>query len=403
MNKIKEPPIKKLLIVGAGIFQVSGIQKACALGHHVITIDKDPKAPGFAYAQNHECVSTTDQDNALRVAQKYGIDGVMTLSTEVAVPTVAHIASSLNLPGLSMTTALNATNKLLMSQCFEQNNIPSPKFTAINSITDIEQGLKHTGLPAILKILSSSGSRGAFKIASKDALQQAYKYSMSFSKSQTLILQEFLQGTEVGGEAFFHNNELKFCFVTNKAITGAPHYVPLGHSLPCKYDPDLVIKIKEQVHQAALAVGIANGPVNFDIMLTEQGPKIIEIGARLGGTCLPAVVYHHAGIDSITAAIAQALNEDPTQHLNQNNTLPVAVHLMTANQSGTLESFELPPEIKNSPDVINYHIDKEKGDTVTEFTCGANRIGHVICKGSSWEEAEKRARDIACNVKFQIR
>lgn len=382
---------------------MSGIQKALSLGHHVITIDKDPKAPGFALAQDHECVSTIDHDKALMVAQKHSINGVMTLSTEVAVPTVAHIASSLNLPGMGPQTALNATNKLLMSQCFEKNNVPSPKFTAINSIADIEQGIKHTGLPAILKILSSSGSRGAFKINSKEAIQKAYEYSLSFSHSHTLILQEFLQGTEVGGEAFLHNKELKFCFITNKTITGSPHYVPLGHSLPCKHNPDLITKIQEQVHQAALAVGIINGPVNFDIMLTDQGPKVIEIGARLGGTCLPAVVYHHSGIDSIAAAMAQALNEDPTSYLKKDKEQPVAAYLMTSPKAGSLETFSIPQDVHNHPEVIEYHVDKIKGDLITEFTCGADRIGHIICKGKSWEDAEKLAQDITHSFKFQIR
>jgi formate-dependent phosphoribosylglycinamide formyltransferase (GAR transformylase) len=106
--------MKRLLIIGAGSEQVVAINKACSMGIEVIVTDMNPSAPGMALAHHAEVVSTHDVAGNLRVAQSFKVHGVITLSSETAVPVVAHIATVMGLPSFSQETAFWATNKNAM-------------------------------------------------------------------------------------------------------------------------------------------------------------------------------------------------------------------------------------------------------------------------------------------------
>jgi phosphoribosylaminoimidazole carboxylase (NCAIR synthetase) len=115
--------MKKILIIGAGVEQISAIKEAKKMGHFVIVTDMNPKAPGIKFADKFYEVSTTDAERNIEVAQKEQIDGVMTVCSETAVPTVAEVATRLNLQGFSPQTALFATNKEQMRKVVAQKGV----------------------------------------------------------------------------------------------------------------------------------------------------------------------------------------------------------------------------------------------------------------------------------------
>ena len=61
------------------------------------------------------------------------------------------------------------------------------------------------------------------------------------------------------------------------------------------------------------SIGINHGPAHVEIMLTDQGPKMIELGARMGGDCITThLVPLSTGIDMVKATIQIALGECPS-------------------------------------------------------------------------------------------
>jgi formate-dependent phosphoribosylglycinamide formyltransferase (GAR transformylase) len=97
--------MSRLLIVGAGPLQVSGILAGQALGLEVIATDMNPQAPGAALADRFFVASTIDAEATTKVAEECRVDGVLTLGTDFPVRTVAAVAQRLGLPGLSPATA----------------------------------------------------------------------------------------------------------------------------------------------------------------------------------------------------------------------------------------------------------------------------------------------------------
>lgn len=68
-------------------------------------------------------------------------------------------------------------DKYLQKSFLLKNNIPVPEFVKVESLSDLEQGLKKFGYPAILKARRDAyDGRGNFKIDSSKQTQQAFDY-----------------------------------------------------------------------------------------------------------------------------------------------------------------------------------------------------------------------------------
>ena len=57
-----------------------------------------PDNPGQHYADKFYCVSTTDKEAILEVAEKEKVDGVVAYASDPAAPTVAYVAEKMGLP-----------------------------------------------------------------------------------------------------------------------------------------------------------------------------------------------------------------------------------------------------------------------------------------------------------------
>ena len=71
----------------------------------VAAVDRNADAPGLDSADVPEVVDFTSVAEVIAVAQRVGIDGVLTVSADRAVPVVAAVAEELGLPGIGKKTA----------------------------------------------------------------------------------------------------------------------------------------------------------------------------------------------------------------------------------------------------------------------------------------------------------
>ena len=83
--------MKKLLILGAGIYQVPLIKKAQEMGIYTIVTSIPGNYPGFEIADKVYYENTTDYEAILKIAQDEKIDGIVTSGTDVAIITVGKV------------------------------------------------------------------------------------------------------------------------------------------------------------------------------------------------------------------------------------------------------------------------------------------------------------------------
>lgn len=396
---------KKLMILGAGILQLPAIKKAVDMGLRVVALDMNPDAVGFSVTGvEKEVISTIDISLAIDTAKRHSIDGVMTLATDMPMRTVAAIAKELNIVGISPETAINATDKSVMRECLLKNGVPIPKFFKVDNEKDFFSAIQNFKSPFIVKPADSSGSRGiqlVSDVKNKDKAFSAYEYSRSFSRNGTVVVEEYMSGPEVSVEAITIEGNTQIIQITDKITTGAPHFVELGHTQPSRLDINTIESIKSIAKSTISAIGINNGPSHTEIIVTDRGPKIVEIGARLGGDCITShLVPLSTGIDIVEACIKIALGEKPD--LSQKIDCGSAIRYFPQHQ-GTVKSINGLQEAKSVKGVMQISVVHGIGEQVTEIDSSGSRMGFIIAQGKDANDASKICEEALSKIKINIK
>ena len=397
----KNAVVPKLMIVGAGVLQLPAIQKAKSLGLDVAVIDIDPNAPGVCYADKFYEVSTNDISGILAAAENYHPDGIMTLATDMPIRSVASVAEKYKLYAVTPSVAQRATDKIEMIRCFERYDVPHPWFEVITFEEELKDLLLKHSVPFIMKPNDSSGSRGVVLVKDYHEVRDAFLYSKSVSKSGLILVEEYMQGPEVSVEVMTIRGETTILAVTHKLTGGAPFCVEMGHSQPSQLPNETIEKIKEVAIKAVQAIGIDNSPSHVEIIVTEDGPKLVELGARLGGDSITTyLVPLSTGVDMIQACILMALGQIPdiAKKFEKGSAIRYAECKL-----GVLQKINGVNEALNIPEVKHVEIVKCLGETLTPIRSSSDRVAYVITQADTAQDAIRMCENALGKIKFDIK
>lgn len=395
---------KKIMILGASILQLPAIEKAKEMGLEVIAVDMNPDAEGFKVpGVIKEVISTIDTPAIIEAARRHRIDGIMTLATDMPMRSVASVAKEMGLTGIDEGTALRATNKAEMRKALKAYNVPVPRFFTASDESEYNEVVKQFSVPFIVKPVDSSGSRGIFEVADitdQNMVRKAYDYCKPYSKTGDVIVEEYMSGPEVSVETLSIDGTCHVLQITDKLTTGAPHYVEMGHSQPTRHSKEIAKKISETAIAANKAIGIKNGPSHTEIIITGEGPKIVEIGARLGGDCITThLVPLSTGVDMVECNIRIAMGEKPDISCKYNRGSAIR-YLSTEN--GVIKNIKGLDAAKKTDGVVQVSIVHNVGDRVDGIKSSGDRVGFVIAQGRNAAEAIKSAESALSTIKVEV-
>lgn len=391
---------KKLLIIGASVLQLPAIKKAKEMGLEVAVADYNPQAVGIQFADHYYNASTIDIDAIVRVAKEYNPNGIMTLATDMPMRSIAAATQAIGICGISMDSAIKSTDKIEMIKAFKLNGVASPWFYEIDTFYEIEKLKDIISYPCVMKPSDNSGSRGVTIINRSNELQDAYIYSSNQSRNGKVIIEEYLEGDEVSVEIITYKGEPHVLQVTDKLTTGAPHFVEMGHSQPSKFIGNELEKIKDLAKSAVKAIGIQNSPAHVEIMVTKDGPKMIELGARMGGDCITThLVPLSTGIDMIKAAIDISLGNTPD--LKKKLDMGSAIRFFDV-KPGIIKVISGIGEIEKMDGVREVIFTKKVGDEITEIHSSLDRAGMVICQSIDNISAISQCESALKKISFQM-
>ena len=383
--------MKKLMIMGAGIYQVPLIQKAKEMGIYTIAVSIPGKYPGFAIADQVCYENTVDYERILEVAKREKIDGIVTAGTDVAVITIGKVCDELGLPGLSFEAAKIASNKILMKKKYEEYGVRTARFREVSFEDDLYEKTAELNFPLIFKAVDTSGSRGIIRVNSREEFEAARALVKASSRTNFFIVEEFIEGEEFGAQAFVYLPHGDYVF---QGDTG----VPIGHFAPYDLAPEIVEDTKVQLTKAIEAMGLDNCAINADFILKGGKTYVLELGGRSGATCLAELVSIYYGFDYYEKLIRAALGEDV--EFPQEHAVPNASMLLRSDRDGVIRAIEN----DNGPDEDVYEIqfDYGVGDEVKKFRVGPHRIGHVIAKGETLEKAVEKLDEALGKIRIIV-
>ena len=368
--------MRKLMILGAGIYQVPLILKAKEMGLYVACASIDGEYPGFKYADKVYDINTRDIEGILAAAKAEGIDGICTTGTDVALKAVGYVNDRMNLHGISYSAATICTDKALMKECFEKHSVSTSKFKKVSTLDEAIKWVDSVGFPVILKPVDSSGSRGITKATNMEELEFAFKKAFNVTLKDYVVIEQFIDGEEIGVDAFVVDGAIRFV-----AIHGKINYfngstcVPVGHYFPLKTSDTLIKNIEHECEKVITAVGLDNCSVNMDVIINGDTPYILEASGRCGATCIPELISMYYGIDYYEQMIKCAIGDKVEQRELQAN--PCIAKLLFSDKGGVIENQEI---ITDRSD-IQVSFDYKIGDTIQKFEVGPDRIGQIVAMG----------------------
>ena len=384
--------------------QLPAIQKAKEMGLQVVAVDMNPEAIGFK--ENgiiKEVISTIDIPKVVEAAKRHKVDGVMTLASDMPMRSVAAVAKELNLIGITDDTALKATNKAEMRKALKEHGVPIPRYFKVSNREEYDQAVAEFKVPFIVKPADNSGSRGIFKIADltdKETIHNAYNYSLASSRNGDVVVEEYMNGPEVSVETLSVDGVCHVIQITDKLTTGAPHFVEMGHSQPTRLEGSIAEKIREVAKAANKAIGITNGPSHTEIIVTKEGPKIVELGARLGGDCITThLVPLSTGVNMVECCIKIALGEKPDIFHKCNKGSAIRYFDQTAGLVKSISGIEEASQITGVKEICIVH---GIGDTVTEIESSSARMGFVIAQGDCSDGAVTSCLEAIRRINIEI-
>lgn len=407
---------KHLMIIGAGPNQIPAIRMARSRGYRVTVTDFDPNAVGFAEADHHGVVSTRDADATVAFARalhdKEPLDGVMTLASESAV-SVASVAEELGLPGTSRESAWLATHKVDRQRTFAAANIPAPGFQAASSLEEGVAAADRLGWPVVVKPADSAGSRGVRLVRDWQGMAAAVDEIRDVSGQVEFLVEEYLEGTEHSIEGVVLNGEVFWAAISDRNYDDKHRYPPYfledGDTLPSLVGEAVAEEIRSVSTQAVRALGIHWGPVKGDIIVSRDGPRVLEMAARLSGDyfCYETIPLHN-GIDLLAVVMDMAVGHavDPAR-LKPSRHQGVALRYVWP-EPGVVTAIHGLEEAKCQAGIHFVRLephwaDLAPGDRIAPASSMGERVMSVMAWGADREEAVVRACRAVNTIRIETR
>jgi biotin carboxylase len=386
---------RRLLVLGAGPAQLGLLRAARDRGLVVVVCDRDEDAIGIRLADRHARVSTEDEAGIEDVARAEGVAGIVAPGNDWPVLVAARVAARLGLPHpVSPETAELTVSKTRQRERFGAAGVPQPAWRAVAAASSADEAV----LPAVVKPADRQGQVGISLVRSAPDLAPAVEAAVAASRSGEALVEELAAGPEVTVNGFSVGGRFSALTVTDRVVAEPPAFgVALAHVWP---SGTAVEQAVAAAGRAAEALGVRDGPTYTQIRMGPDGPRVIELAARLGGGHDAELCEAALGIDLNALTLAAALGRgvhvpDARPSGGACVRFLVAPQGRLAGVDGVREALELDGVL----DAVPY---RPPGWTFGPLRVGADRAGFVLARGASREEALGRAERAAECIRFRV-
>ncbi|MEV4947719.1 ATP-grasp domain-containing protein [Streptomyces sp. NPDC053755] len=315
-----EAPV--LLLMGSGDRRYREYIVAAVSRHFRLwLLDAHEPSWQLPYVEGTSLLDTRNVDELLAEAEKVmrrlPVAGVFTYD-ESLVHTAARLAESLGLPGSAPDAVLACRDKATTRARLTAAGVPQPACVPVATAAEARGAADATGYPVVVKARGLAGSLGVVRADHGDAVEAAFTAAGGASwpgvprYEADVLVEEYLTGPEISIDAVVVDGVCTPTIVARKQVGMEPYFEETGHTVdaadPLLQDSELL----DQLHRIHKALGFEHGATHTEFKLTPQGPRLVEINARLGGDFIPLIGMLATGTDPAVAAahVAAGLTPD---------------------------------------------------------------------------------------------
>jgi biotin carboxylase len=254
-----------------------------------------------------------------------------------------------------------------------------------NSAPEIESFGNTAGWPIILKPRSGTGSAQVHKVSSDSELNSALAHIFAIKPDTDLMAERFILGAEVSVEGLTWAGEHQILAVTDKLTTGPPHFVEIGHDMPSALPASQIGKISDLVMSFLDSIGHRYGPSHTEVIVSAEGPVIVESHTRTGGDQIFEMVEIVTGVDMFGAVLRGFAGTYPWP---QPFGRPRGASIRFFNfKPGVVTGLAGIAEARRAPGVVRVDSNLAVGSAVAPIRDTRTRHGYVLAAGASRDAA----------------
>lgn len=258
---------------------------------------------------------------------------------------------------------------------------------------------KHS-VPLIVKSSTSTGSKDVLLARTKQQLTNHIKKLQMIYQEDKLIVEEYIEGDQYLVEAIVHNDEVQIAAIVKQEITFDKRFIITGYGVlahvPTDIQKGIETVLKSVVHQFSMR----NGSLHLELRLTKNGWKLIEINPRISGGAMNKMLEAAFGFNLVKETLKISLGEAPS--IVPKHKIFVYTQYVTLSESGVLEKVTGKGRARKSPGIIDVYVKPKRGTRLKPPLSMGHRYAYVIATADTIEDAEKRAKDAASEIKFHL-
>ncbi|MGW1022873.1 ATP-grasp domain-containing protein [Streptomyces sp. NPDC002577] len=379
---------------------------ARALGLRTVLLTRDAgtymRTPADA-AELRACVDefvTVDTQDADAVTDALAgrgerLRGVFS-TNDYNVPVVAEAAARLGLPGLAPEAARRARDKRLTREVCAAAGVPVPGWRWAHSEDEAVAAAEALGLPCVVKPLTDAAGIGVrlcrtpaeaaaqFKAITADA--RDFRGGL---RPPGVLVEEYLVGFEVSVESVGVAGAHTVLGVTDKALGPHPYFVETGETFPSTLPEPVRAACTDTALAALAAIGHGFGAAHVEIKMTADGPRLVEVNARMPGAWITRLIAEATGVDLPRELVRLHTGGRPDLTVRERG--GAASRYLTALDDGVLRAVHGLDVARRVPGVVEAEVHAVVGEPVRRARDNVDVCGSVVATGTTAAEAARRA------------
>ncbi|MGB3222883.1 MAG: ATP-grasp domain-containing protein [Desulforhopalus sp.] len=331
------------------------------------------------------------------------VDALITVSEHVILP-LAKAAHEVGVPFTSAEAVELARHKGKMRQCLQENGVPSARYGFCSDFNQMKIIADTLDYPLIFKPASGLASFFTQKVNTLEELKVAYdEYKLGLQKlsdvystimTDEIILEEYLEGLMVSLEISVTNGNAVPLAICKRKRYSKDEILELGSTMPAELSSSRKNDVYEYGKKVLSAIGLDIGIFHLEIMLTSNGPRLIEANPRLIGGMGPRLLSLTLGKDIygvlIDAHLGNAIltpDEKPSYYSTSSVLALEEEYVCTDDLDiSWLKEYE--------PSLIYHRFGLKPGDKVPKASSNEHSFGYFIVRAETSKGSEDLAETI---------
>lgn len=383
---------KKILILGAGVWQLSGISKLIKSSNKVYVVDTRKNLLDKLTNVKKIHINSYKISQLFELIKKNNISTCMSFNSDFAVPIVNKLNKKMGNNFYSKDVISTFTEKIFFRNFQKKNNLNHPHF-----LSDYKKIIKYKNYKNnfIIKSNISSGSKGVFstnRISKKKLFIKKCESSKSNSLDNKIIFEKRIKGSEYGGNCYIKDKKIVDIKITKKILN---RNIVLGHIYPSNLSEITLKKIRKEISNHIAKLNLKNSIINFDLKIFKKKIFIIELALRGGGNGLAEVIKYSTNIDYEHINYKKKLNI-----LKKKDSFFYCSYIFGSKVNGNIKSLSL--NLNNYNFVLKKYIFKNKYENVNKFIDNTQAIGMIIFRINKLSDFYKKKKFFDKKIKLLI-